>query len=40
MTVMTLTVEPDELLGLTALAELDMAYGGKADPDVAPRRGC
>ena len=35
MTVMTLTIEPDELLGLTALAELDMADGGKADPDVA-----
>ena len=35
MTVMTLTIEPDELRGLTALAELDGAYGGKADPDLA-----
>lgn len=32
---LTLTIEPDELLGLTALAELDMAYGGKAGPGVA-----
>jgi hypothetical protein len=32
---LTLTIEPDELLGLTALAELDVAHGGKADPGVA-----
>lgn len=37
MTVMTLTIEPDELLGLTALTELDAAYGGQAGPDVATR---
>jgi len=35
MTVMTLTIEPDELLGLTALAELGIACGGKAAPGVA-----
>jgi hypothetical protein len=29
-----LTIEPDELLGLTALAELDKADGGKADADA------
>ena len=32
---LTLTIEPDELLGLTALAELDIASGGQADPGVA-----
>jgi len=32
---LTLTIEPDELLGLTALAELDTASGGKADSGVA-----
>ena len=34
---LTLTIEPDELLGLAALAELDIAYGGKADPGVAAK---
>ena len=34
---LTLTIEPDELLGLTALAELDRAYGGKAGPGVAAK---
>lgn len=29
-----LTIEPDELLGLAALAELDKADGGKAGPDA------
>jgi hypothetical protein len=32
---LTLTIEPDELLGLAALAKLDRAYGGEADPGVA-----
>jgi hypothetical protein len=38
MTVMTLTIEPDVLLGLTALAELDKADGSDdADPETEAR---
>ena len=37
MTVMTLMIEPDELLGLTALAELDKAAGGDADAETEAR---